>query len=159
MVIVLQSFQFTVSSCRETFVYRWSLVHVDSGIRGDRRTICKVDILYVSWNTNEYKSWFERLLDERYSWSNSNEMVPSNTVNQSVKYGLHYAASWPDASFSILRKFFWMIFYSVLHSHQYSYVITHFRSETLITIIDSMCSCLTVSLVCIKLIFAWTHHR
>ncbi|OAD61998.1 hypothetical protein WN48_07675 [Eufriesea mexicana] len=85
-------------------------------------------------------------------------MAPINTISQSVKYGLHYAASWPDASFLILRKFLWMILFSVLHWHQYSYVIAHFRSDTLMEIIDNLGTCLAFTLMGVKLVIAWAHH-
>lgn len=84
-------------------------------------------------------------------------MAAINTISRSVKYGLHYAASWPGAPFSVLCKLFWMIALGVGQIHQYNYIIRHYKVHTLIEIIDNISICLPFSLVCIKLVIAWTH--
>ncbi|XP_050600418.1 odorant receptor 13a-like isoform X1 [Bombus affinis] len=84
-------------------------------------------------------------------------MAPINTISRSVKYGLHYAASWPGAPLSVLCKLFWMIVLGVGQTHQYNYIIKHYKVQTLIEIIDNISICLPFSLVCIKLVIAWTH--
>ncbi|XP_043800866.1 odorant receptor 22c-like, partial [Apis laboriosa] len=81
-----------------------------------------------------------------------------NTITQSVKYGLYFAASWPGAPFSILHKFFWTIVFCALHISQYSYLIVHYKYDTLTEIIDNISICLPFSLVCIKLFTAWTQN-
>ncbi|XP_071858479.1 uncharacterized protein isoform X2 [Bombus fervidus] len=84
-------------------------------------------------------------------------MAPINTISRSVKYGLRYAASWPGAPFSVLCKLFWMIALGVGQTHQYNYIIRHYKVHTLIEIIDNISICLPFSLVCVKLVIAWTH--
>lgn len=85
-------------------------------------------------------------------------MTTANTITQSVKYGLYFAASWPGAPFSILHKLFWTILFSSLHISQYSYLILHYKYNALTEIIDNISICLPFSLVCIKLFTAWTQN-
>ncbi|CAK9826541.1 Odorant receptor 4 [Anthophora retusa] len=83
-------------------------------------------------------------------------MTSINTISRSVKYGLHYAASWPETS-SILHKLSWIIVMCILQTFQYGYVIRHYKHETLVEVVDHLSICLPFTLVCAKLFVAWTH--
>ncbi|KAK1124029.1 hypothetical protein K0M31_007055 [Melipona bicolor] len=86
-------------------------------------------------------------------------MATINTISRSVKYGLHFAAAWPGAPLSALYKLYWVIIFSVFHIQQYNYLIKHYKFHTLIEIIDNVGICLAFSLVCIRLLIAWTHQN
>ncbi|XP_076756554.1 odorant receptor 4-like [Xylocopa sonorina] len=86
-------------------------------------------------------------------------MASISTISRSVKYGLHVAVTWPGTPLPILRKFCWTIALFVLQICQYSYIITHFGSDTLIEIADNLSITMAFTLLSIKLGIAWTHPR
>ncbi|CAD1476694.1 unnamed protein product, partial [Heterotrigona itama] len=83
--------------------------------------------------------------------------MAATTISRPVKYGLYVAAAWPGAPLSVLYKFYWVIIFSVFHIQQYNYLIQHYKIHTTIEIIDNVGICLAFSLVCIRLLIAWTH--
>ncbi|XP_076640936.1 odorant receptor 10-like isoform X8 [Halictus rubicundus] len=81
-----------------------------------------------------------------------------NTISQSVKYGLHFIGIWPGTPFPVLRKVFWLLSTVFCQIYQYKYMITHFKTEGFIEMIDSLSVALTYSLMIGKLFVAWINH-
>lgn len=86
-------------------------------------------------------------------------MNSPSTISKSVKFGLYFAGIWPGTPYSGVQKAFWVIAMGLLQTYQYEYVITRFRIESLMILIDSLTIAISFSLVCIKLIVAWINHR
>ncbi|KZC15162.1 Putative odorant receptor 13a [Dufourea novaeangliae] len=84
--------------------------------------------------------------------------LPS-TVSLSVKYGLHFIGIWPGTPCPVLHKVLWITCMLICQSYQYGYIITHFRTDSLVTIIDCLGIALPFTLVSIKLIVAWMNHN
>ncbi|XP_076756556.1 odorant receptor 4-like [Xylocopa sonorina] len=84
-------------------------------------------------------------------------MTSNSTVSSSMKYGLHITVIWPGTPLPLLRKFCWLIVLGAFQTCQYSYVITHLKSDTLIEIVDNLSICLPYTLLYIKLCIVWTN--
>ncbi|XP_076756925.1 odorant receptor 82a-like [Xylocopa sonorina] len=84
-------------------------------------------------------------------------MTPIKIISRSMKYGLHLAVTWPGTPLPVLRKFCWIIILIVFQAGQYSYVITHYKSDTLIEMVDNLSITMAFTLVLIKLCIAWKH--
>ncbi|XP_076279815.1 odorant receptor 10-like [Lasioglossum baleicum] len=82
-------------------------------------------------------------------------MASPSTVSKSVKFGLHFAGVWPGTPFPIVHKVFWIFFMVVLQTYQYEYIITRYKTESLMILIDSLSIAMPFTLVCIKLIVSW----
>ncbi|XP_076756326.1 odorant receptor 10-like [Xylocopa sonorina] len=84
-------------------------------------------------------------------------MTAISAINWPVKFGLRVAASWPGTPLPVMHKLFWLLILITFQIFQYSYVIMHYKSDTLIETIDTLGTCLSFSLVLIKLCIAWIH--
>ncbi|KZC04108.1 Putative odorant receptor 13a [Dufourea novaeangliae] len=84
-------------------------------------------------------------------------MKSPSTISQSIVFGLHFAGIWPGTPYPGLHKVLWVTCMGICQTYQYKYVITRFRTESLIMLIDSFSIALPLTMVCIKLIVAWTH--
>ncbi|CAL7941818.1 unnamed protein product [Xylocopa violacea] len=84
-------------------------------------------------------------------------MTPIKIISRTMKYGLHLAVTWPGTPLPVLRKFCWIIVLIVFQIGQYSYVITHYKSDTLIEMVDNLSITMAFTLVLVKLCIAWKH--
>ncbi|KZC15161.1 Putative odorant receptor 45b [Dufourea novaeangliae] len=85
-------------------------------------------------------------------------MKSPSTVSLSVKYGLHFIGIWPGTPCPGLHKVLWVTCMMICQSYQYGYMIVHFKTDSLVTIIDCLSIALPFTLVFIKLIVAWMNH-
>ncbi|XP_034175209.2 odorant receptor 67c-like [Osmia lignaria lignaria] len=84
-------------------------------------------------------------------------MTFPSTLSPSVRYGLHFVGVWPGTPLPGLRKFCWVIAMGLLQTYQYRYIIQHYYTDSLLELIDNLSITMPFSLVCIKLIVAWTN--
>ncbi|XP_076282990.1 odorant receptor 10-like [Lasioglossum baleicum] len=85
-------------------------------------------------------------------------MASPSTVSKSVKFGLHFAGVWPGTPLPNVHKAFWISVMGVLQTYQYEYIITHYRTASLMTLIDCFSITVPFTLLCIKLIATWINH-
>ncbi|XP_028523341.1 uncharacterized protein LOC114577755 [Apis cerana] len=85
-------------------------------------------------------------------------MLVLNTLSPSVKFGLHFAGIWPATPFPYLHKLGWLAAIAALQSYQYRYIVMHYKSDNLMSIIDNLSIAMPFSLVFIKLIVTWINH-
>ncbi|KOC58779.1 hypothetical protein WH47_00026 [Habropoda laboriosa] len=85
-------------------------------------------------------------------------MILRNTMSQSVKFGLHFVGIWPGTPFPSLHKIGWVIAMAVLQTYQYRYIITHYKSDSLMVTIDNLSITMPFTLVLIKLIITWANY-
>nr|XP_034190765.1 odorant receptor 82a-like [Osmia lignaria] len=85
-------------------------------------------------------------------------MTFPSTLSPSVRYGLHFIGVWPGTPLPGLHKLCWVIAMVLLQTYQYRYIIQHYHTDSLLEMIDNLSIAMPFSLVCIKLIVAWTNH-
>ncbi|XP_078047600.1 odorant receptor 10-like isoform X2 [Augochlora pura] len=85
-------------------------------------------------------------------------MSSRSTISRSVKYGLHFIGIWPGTPFPGLRKVCWVLSAVLCQIGQYKYMITHFKTNDFVELIDSLSLTLTYTLMTIKLTIAWMNH-
>lgn len=83
------------------------------------------------------------------------EMTLRSTVSRSVKYGLHFVGIWPGTPFPGLHKFYWVMSTAFWQLFQYKYMIKHFRTDDIVSVVDCMSISLPYSLLIAKLIILW----
>ncbi|XP_046143973.1 uncharacterized protein LOC123988341 [Osmia bicornis bicornis] len=86
-------------------------------------------------------------------------MTFPSTLSPSVRYGLHFVGVWPGTPLPGLRKMCWVIAMGLLQTYQYKYIIQHYYTDSLLEMIDNLSITMPFSLVCIKLIVAWTNQE
>ncbi|XP_076302933.1 uncharacterized protein LOC143221348, partial [Lasioglossum baleicum] len=85
-------------------------------------------------------------------------MIVTNTISPSVKFGLQFAGIWPGTPFPYIHKICWVIVMIMFQTYQYGYIVSHFQSDTLVSIIDNLSICMPFSLVFIKLLATWINY-
>ncbi|XP_076640958.1 odorant receptor 10-like [Halictus rubicundus] len=85
-------------------------------------------------------------------------MKSSSTVSKSVRFGLHFIGIWPGTPFPGLHKILWVIAMVLFQGYQYKSIISRCRTDSLVSLIDSLSIVLPITLVSIKLTVSWIHH-
>ncbi|XP_078047603.1 uncharacterized protein LOC144475509 isoform X2 [Augochlora pura] len=85
-------------------------------------------------------------------------MTLRNTISQTVRYGLHFVGIWPGTPLPSLHKLYWIVSMALWQFCQYKYIVTHFKSDGLIKIIECVSMSLPYTLVMIKLFIIWMNH-
>ncbi|XP_076375646.1 odorant receptor 10-like isoform X3 [Megalopta genalis] len=86
-------------------------------------------------------------------------MASPSAINKTMKFCLHFVGIWPGTPFPDVHKFFWIVTMILLQTYQYDYIISHYKTERLAIVIDSLTIAIPFSLVCFKLIAIWTNQR
>ncbi|XP_076375645.1 odorant receptor 10-like isoform X2 [Megalopta genalis] len=84
-------------------------------------------------------------------------MASPSAINKTMKFCLHFVGIWPGTPFPDVHKFFWIVTMILLQTYQYDYIISHYKTERLAIVIDSLTIAIPFSLVCFKLIAIWTN--
>ncbi|CAL7941817.1 unnamed protein product [Xylocopa violacea] len=84
-------------------------------------------------------------------------MTTLSIANRLLKYGLHVTVTWPGTPLPLLRKFCWLTVLGSFLSYQYRYVFTHFKSNTIMEIVDNLSICMPFTLVFCKLCITWSY--
>ncbi|XP_011155606.1 odorant receptor 82a [Solenopsis invicta] len=84
-------------------------------------------------------------------------MIPTSTVSQPVEIGLRIIGIWPNSS--ILFRLLWTLGIGTSLTFQYYYFLTHFSTEELPNLIDSLSTILPHSLLFFKLFVLWINNR
>ncbi|XP_076375651.1 uncharacterized protein LOC117226777 isoform X2 [Megalopta genalis] len=85
-------------------------------------------------------------------------MTSPSTINKTMKFCLHFVGVWPGTPLPGLHKIFWIVAMTLSQTYQYDYIISHYKTESLVTLIDSLSITMAFTLSCIKLIVSWTNH-
>ncbi|KAL6254509.1 hypothetical protein P5V15_014562 [Pogonomyrmex californicus] len=88
-----------------------------------------------------------------------NSMIPDGTVSRSIEIGLRVIGVWPDSSYSILRRAFWMITLTMAQTFQYRYFVIHVRTDDLSHLMDGLSTTMSYSLLLLKLTIFWINRR
>ncbi|XP_076375647.1 odorant receptor 10-like isoform X4 [Megalopta genalis] len=86
-------------------------------------------------------------------------MTSPSAINKTMKFCLHFVGIWPGTPLPDVHKFFWIVTMILLQTYQYDYIISHYKTESLATVIDCLTITIPFSLVCIKLIAAWRNQE
>ncbi|EZA57546.1 ObirOr5-V17 [Ooceraea biroi] len=81
------------------------------------------------------------------------------TVSRSIEMGLRMIGVWPDSSYTILHRAFWMITLTMAQTFQYWYFIIHVRTDDLSHLMDGLSTTMSYSLLLLKLTIFWVNRR
>ncbi|XP_011688858.1 PREDICTED: odorant receptor 13a-like [Wasmannia auropunctata] len=87
------------------------------------------------------------------------QIMSTNTITRSVEIGLRAVGIWPGVPYVFVNRLFWTTMMITVQIFQYRYVVMHLNSDDISLLMDSLSSCLTFSLLCVKLIVFWTKQR
>jgi len=75
-----------------------------------------------------------------------------NPVCRIVEVGLRTIGVWPDTSYGIVRRIFFISLMIVFQIFQYQHIIMHFADQELSILMDALSVTLSYSLILFKLI-------
>ncbi|XP_020289111.1 odorant receptor 4-like [Pseudomyrmex gracilis] len=81
------------------------------------------------------------------------------TLSRSIEIGLRAIGVWPNSSYMILGRAFWMITLTMAQTFQYRYFLIHVRTDDLPHLMDGLSVTMSYSLLLLKLIVFWIHRR
>ncbi|XP_018301296.1 uncharacterized protein [Mycetomoellerius zeteki] len=85
--------------------------------------------------------------------------ILDGTVSRSIEIGLRVIGVWPNSSFTILRRAFWMITLTMAQTFQYRYFVIHVRTDDLSHLMDGLSTTMSYSLLLLKLTIFWINRR
>ena len=85
--------------------------------------------------------------------------ILGGTVSRSIEIGLRVIGVWPNSSFAILRRAFWMITFTMAQTFQYRYFLIHVRTDDLSHLMDGLSTTMSYSLLLLKLTIFWINRR
>ncbi|XP_012526711.2 odorant receptor 4 isoform X2 [Monomorium pharaonis] len=91
--------------------------------------------------------------------SKTDSMIPDGTVSRSIEIGLRVIGVWPDSSYMVLRRAFWMITLTMAQTFQYRYFLIHVRTDDLSHLMDGLSTTMSYSLLLLKLTIFWINRR
>ncbi|KAL0134010.1 hypothetical protein PUN28_001128 [Cardiocondyla obscurior] len=86
-------------------------------------------------------------------------MICDGTVSRSIEIGLRVIGVWPDSSYMVLRRAFWMITLTLAQTFQYRYFLIHVRTDDLSHLMDGLSTTMSYSLLLLKLTIFWINRR
>ncbi|XP_011155748.3 odorant receptor 4 isoform X3 [Solenopsis invicta] len=89
----------------------------------------------------------------------TDSMIPDGTVSRSIEIGLRVIGVWPDSSYTVLRRAFWMITLAMAQTFQYRYFVIHVRTDDLSHLMDGLSTTMSYSLLLLKLTIFWIKRR
>ncbi|XP_067206876.1 odorant receptor 10-like [Linepithema humile] len=96
---------------------------------------------------------------DRKTDSNRSTMILIGTVSRSIEIGLRVIGVWPDSSYTILRRAFWMITLAMAQTFQYWYFVIHVRTDDLSHLMDGLSTTMSYSLLLLKLAIFFINRR
>lgn len=91
--------------------------------------------------------------------SRANPTMYLGTLSRSIEIGLRSIGVWPNSSYMILGRAFWMITLTMAQTFQYRYFLIHVRTDDLPHLMDGLSVTMSYSLLLLKLIVFWIHRR
>ncbi|KAG5326914.1 OR67C protein, partial [Acromyrmex heyeri] len=85
--------------------------------------------------------------------------ILDGTVSRSIEIGLRVIGVWPNSSFTVLRRAFWMITFTMAQTFQYRYFVIHVRTDDLSHLMDGLSTTMSYSLLLLKLTIFWLNRR
>lgn len=86
-------------------------------------------------------------------------MKVENIFSKSLEIFLRILGIWPDSSYILLRRLFWIIVILIEQFFHYQYIIIHFHSIEFFEIINLLGESMSFSMFLIKLIILWYKQR
>lgn len=80
-------------------------------------------------------------------------------VSRSIELGLRLIGVWPESSYSILHRAFWMITMTMAQTFQYRYFVIHVSTDDLSHLMDGLSTTMSYSLLLLKLTIFWINRR
>ncbi|KAF3054405.1 Odorant receptor 225 [Nylanderia fulva] len=86
-------------------------------------------------------------------------MKVDNIFSKSLEVCLRILGIWPDSSYVLLRRLFWIIALLIEQYFHYQYIIIHFHSTEFFEVMNLLGETLSYSIFLIKLILLWYKQR
>ncbi|XP_020289087.1 odorant receptor 4-like [Pseudomyrmex gracilis] len=86
-------------------------------------------------------------------------MARKSTLNRTLRFVLTLCGIWPDASYVLLYRTFWIVTTTMILFCHYRYFLTHVYSAKLVDLMDCVSSFLAFSKVIIKCALFWLNQR
>ncbi|XP_032669916.1 uncharacterized protein LOC116843557 [Odontomachus brunneus] len=86
-------------------------------------------------------------------------MMRRSTLNRTLKYMFILFGIWPDMSYVLVCRVFWIVSIVFVEYCHYRYFLTHIYTAELLDLVDCLCSFLACSKVFFKFILFWLKQR
>jgi len=86
-------------------------------------------------------------------------MKVKNTVNKATEIFLRIFGIWPNTSYVLLCRLFWIVLLVIEQAFQYQYIIMHFHLIEFSEIMKILGSTMSYTIFLIKLIIFWSKQR
>jgi len=86
-------------------------------------------------------------------------MKVENTVSQTTEIWLRIFGIWPNTSYILLRRLFWVVMIVIEQVFQYRYIVMRFRLTEFSKIMNILSTAMMYTILLIKLTIFWYKQR